>query len=90
MSEPGAGFSRDLIFGRRPFVRYTYPGRDGTKRVVIFASEGGLADPTRRQFVAKIGGLFSPAEKGPDLFGADKVIEVWKARCAVSATVELP
>ena len=90
VSEPSAGLSWDLIFGRRPFVRYTYLGTDGIRRVVTFAAEGGLRDPARWQFVAKISGLYSPGEKGPDLFGADKVIELWKQRCAVDAVVEFP
>ncbi len=90
VSEPSAGFFWDPIFGRRPFVRYTYPGRNGTKRAVTFAAEGGLADPAKWQFVAKISGLYSPGEKGSDLFGADKVVELWKERCAVNAVIELP
>jgi hypothetical protein len=87
VSEPRAGFYRDLIFGRRPFVRYTYPGRDGMKRIVTFAAEGGLLDPLRWQFVAKMSGLYS-SKRGPDLYGADKVMEAWKDRCAVNAVIE--
>jgi hypothetical protein len=90
VSEPSVSFSRDLIFERRPFVRYTYPGSNGTRRAVTFAAEGRLADPARWRFVAKISGLYSPGENGPDLFGADNVIELWKQRCAVNAVIEFP
>ncbi len=80
------------------YVQYTYPSRrDHSPFVVTFAGHeedpGGPVkqDPAKPYFSARFSGLFDPREgNGPDVYGADKIADLWKARCGIEADISFP
>jgi hypothetical protein len=88
---PKAGYVWAPSDGPLPFVRYTYPRRNSLKAAdVTFTADGYfLDDPKKGQFVATMSGLSSGVE-GPDEFGAEKIIKLWKDRCGVAGGIIFP
>ena len=87
-TEPKSGYFREPGRGLLPFVRYTYPSRQDHKpTVVTFTAD---ADPTTGGFEASMSGLFASPDNGPDEYGAEKIVQLWKARCGVDAGVNFP
>jgi hypothetical protein len=88
VTAPKAGYVWDPDGGPLPFVRYTYPSRNSSRAAdVTFTADGYfLDDPTKGQFLAAMSGLSSGAE-GPDEFGAEKIMKLWKDRCGVAGNI---
>jgi hypothetical protein len=91
VTTPKAGYVWNPNGGPLPFVRYTYPSRNSPRAAdVTFTADGYfLDDPTKGQFVATMSGLFSGSE-GPDEFGAEKIMKLWKDRCGVAGNIIFP
>jgi hypothetical protein len=91
VTAPSVGFVRDPDAGPLPFVRYTYPSRsDHRPTTVTFTAEGDLSDPAKVEYIARMSGLHSPGDAGPDVYGADGIIKQWKDRCGVSGNILFP
>ena len=91
VTEPMAGYFRDPHDGLLPFVRYTYPSRHSHDAAVVsFKADSHFSDdPTKGQFMAVMSGLSRVGEE-PDVFGADKIIKLWKDRCGVASNIFFP
>ena len=91
VTAPKAGYAWDPEGGPVPFVRYTYPSRhDHRATDITFTASGDLLSNGRFVFGTEMSGLFSPADKGPDTFGAEKIMPLWKDRCGVEADISHP